>query len=639
MPECVKVVDTKGHLTFMNPAGLGMIEADSLEQVAGLPVLELIAPEYRDAFAQLHADVLLGESRQMKFEIVSIKGHRRWVETNAVPFAEGDHIVQLAVTRDVTERIQSDEKLRKLSLAVEQSPASILITDLQARIEFANESFYQSTGYDRDDIIGNNPKILQSGKTPVATYRDMWAALTEGKEWRGELYNRKRNGEEYVESAVITPLRNEDGQITNYVAVKNDITEKKQLIADLEAHRSNLELLVLQRTEELNAAKIQADTANVAKSAFLANMSHEIRTPMNGIIGMTNILRREGVTPQQAKRINTIDTSAQHLLSIINDILDLSKVEAGKLTLEELPVSISSIIANVSSILSERANTKGIHLLTEVGHFPHNLIGDPTRLQQAILNYVANAIKFTEKGSVTIRAIQEDETDDLVRIRLEVTDTGIGISPQTMSKLFTSFEQADNSTTRKYGGTGLGLAITRRLAELMDGEAGAISEPGVGSTFWFTVKLKKFGDGTTVVIHTDVGAEAELQQRFAGQRVLVTDDDPVNLEVAVIQIEAAGLIADTASDGVEAVESAQKVLYAAIFMDMQMPNLNGMDATRQIRTIPGYRHTPIIAMTANAYAEDKAQCLDAGMSDFLIKPFVPVELFSVLLKALKQRKD
>jgi CheY-like chemotaxis protein len=228
-----------------------------------------------------------------------------------------------------------------------------------------------------------------------------------------------------------------------------------------------------------------------------------------------------------------------------------------------------------------------------------------------------------------------------VRLRFEVTDTGIGISPDVLSKLFKAFEQADNSMTRKYGGTGLGLVITRRRVEIMGGEVGAESTPGVGSTFWFAVTLKRMAerreaDRAESPNHAD--AEAELRQRYSGQRILVVDDEPINREVALMQLEAVDLVADAAEDGVEAVALAQKNAYAAIFMDMQMPKLNGLDATRQIRQLPGYRSIPIIAMTANAFAEDRAQCIEAGMNDFLIKPFNPDELFATLLRALSRRE-
>ncbi len=419
-----------------------------------------------------------------------------------------------------------------------------------------------------------------------------------------------------------------------------NLLDREQLRKEVEMHRDHLEILVHTRTAELVDAKTEADAANRAKSNFLSNMSHEIRTPMSGIVGTVSILRREGVTPRQAVRLDTIDSSAKHLLAVINNILDLSKIEAGKVVMEEAPVDISALMANVASVLGERAGAKQIHLLIEAGPLPPSLLGDPTRLQQALLNYAANAIKFTEKGTVTLRARKLEESAEEIVVRFEVEDTGIGISPAAMCRLFSAFEQADNSITRKYGGTGLGLVITRRLAELMGGVAGAESTSGVGSIFWFTATLKKMNERRQLVAperEPAIDAETLVLQRHHGKRILVVDDEPINREVARFHLELVDLHVDTATDGAQAVSMAQERNYAAIFMDMQMPVINGLEATRQIRELPGYRQTPIIAMTANAFAEDKQRCFEAGMSDFLVKPFDPDTLFATLLRSLGRR--
>ncbi|MFT3849609.1 MAG: PAS domain S-box protein [Propionivibrio sp.] len=418
-----------------------------------------------------------------------------------------------------------------------------------------------------------------------------------------------------------------------------DITERKRSEAELEQHRHHLAKLVAARTAELAEAKDAAEAASLAKSAFLANMSHEIRTPMNAILGMVNVLRRSGVSPLQAERLAKINAATEHLLGIINNILDLSKIEAGKFVIDEAPVDPNDVLRTTGAILLERAQAKGLQLIVDADAFPQDyagcLFGDATRLQQALLNYATNAIKFTEQGSVSLRLRAQGNAGQALVVRFEVEDTGIGIGKDALPRLFDAFEQADNSTTRKYGGTGLGLAITRRLAELMGGSAGAQSVPGVGSTFWFTarlpVKKESVEEHTTTIVDS---AETLIRQRHRGRHVLIVDDDPMNLEVARYLLEDAGLVVNTAEDGLRAIVRVQDKDCAAVLMDVQMPTMDGLEATRRIRKIAGCRRIPILAMTANAFADDKANCLAAGMNDFVAKPFDPNVLFTTLLRWL-----
>jgi PAS domain S-box-containing protein len=550
--------------------------------------------------------------------------------------------------QDITERKQTEnalaEQRRIVELILEQSLAGYWDWWIQKNEEYLSPTFKKMFGYE-DNEMPNSPEAWQKIIFPE-DLPGVLAVFNSHVQSKGAIpfYNEVRY--RHKEGATVWVICtgqviewDQQGQPVRMIGCHIDISKVKQAEAEIRQLNAHLESRVVERTAALDIARKAAEAASIAKSAFLANMSHEIRTPMNGIIGMANVLRREGVTPQQAQRLDAIDTSAQHLLSVINNILDLSKIEAGKLTLEEAPVVVSSLLANVSSILADRVKAKRLHLLIETGHLPHQLLGDPTRLQQALLNYATNAVKFTETGTVTLRAFMQEETAESVQLRVEVQDTGIGIAPEAMARLFSAFEQADNSMTRKYGGTGLGLAITRRLAELMGGRVGADSTAGVGSTFWFTVKLKKGGEVAAAPTATadEVEAEVELRQRYAGQRILLVDDEPINREVVLMQLEDVDLLTDTAEDGEEAIAMARKTDYAAILMDMQMPKLNGVEATRQIRQLPGYQDTPIIAMTANAFAEDKAQCLAAGMNDFLSKPFSPEALFAILLRALSRR--
>lgn len=516
-PECIKILDAEGRLVQMNPAGLAMIEADSQEQVIGLPVIDVIAPEYQSAFAELHQKVMAGESVKMQYQVIGLKGGRRWLETHAVPMRRHGETVHLAVTRDIEERKKAER--------------------------------------------------------------------------------------------------------------------------ELEQYRHHLENLVDERTMALSIAKDNAESANRAKSTFLANMSHELRTPMNGIMGMIDLALHRASDARQIDQLTKAMLASRSLLGIINDILDISKIEADRLTLESIPFRLNSVLANLNSLMAPRLMEKQLQLVfdlpTDLGTLP--LIGDPLRLGQILLNLTGNAIKFTDTGSITISIRIEEAQPDAALLHFSVRDTGIGIAREELQRLFSAFEQADGSMTRKYGGTGLGLAISKRLAELMGGHIGVESEKGAGSTFWFTACFAiNRQPGSQDHSPVDSQAEVQLREHFAGTRVLLAEDEPINQEVSTGLLEEIGLTVDLAADGQQAVEMARNNDYRLILMDMQMPNLNGLEATQAIREIPGRQNTPILAMTANAFDDDRTRCFAAGMNDFITKPVDPEVLFTTLLKWLSK---
>lgn len=534
---------------------------------------------------------------------------------------------------DISVRHEAMKEANKLLRAVEQSPVSIVITDRNGTIEYVNPRFCQVTGFSREEAVGSNPRILKSGKTPKATYDQMWKTLLAGKEWRGELQNRHRDGEIFWEEVSISPIVLESGEITHYIAVKEDISKRKNLERRQEEHQAELERLVEKRTVDLRLALNAAHAADRAKSEFLANVSHEMRTPLNAVIGLSGLARKSVVDPRQLDYLEKINNAGQSLLEIINDLLDLSKIAAGHLQIECIPFSLRQsldrVLASSAQALAGKKLTLSSHFDSEL---PERVLGDPLRLQQILLNLVTNAIKFTSEGEITVRFLQRSRSADQVELRVEVSDTGIGLTETEISRLFQPFSQADASITRNFGGTGLGLSICRRLAELMGGEIGVLSLPGAGSTFW--VKLVFAVTGPSIARTAGASGKPDAQSiRYQNARVLVVDDQSINRQIARELLREVGIVCEEAETGLEAlnrIRQSSAGYYGLVLMDIQMPEMDGRTASRKIRELPQGKDLPIIAMTAHVMTHEKQASLDAGMNEQLGKPFVAEDLYQIV---------
>ena len=642
--DWVWTMDLGGRHVFTNSAGPAAM---------GYTIAEF---ETLDPRTLVHPDDLAAFDRELASATAEQRGWTnvvvRWrakggdhveFESNAAPLfdATGRLSGFQGIDRDVTERRRNAAALAESELryrtAFRISPDAISINRFEdGRFVDVNEGFEQMTGLARDAVVGRTLDLLG-----LKLDADDSARVREALDKGGECEN--------IEVRITRP---DGGRQTMLVSARTitlgghacvlsmirDITAMKRSAEELDRYRHRLEDLVADRTAQLLEARVRAEAASRAKSTFIANMSHEIRTPMNAIMGLTHLMQRAEASPAKLERLRRIDAAARHLLAIINDILDLSKIEAGKFSLEEEDFTLDGALEQVRALVADEALTKGLRLHVDAGVEPLWLRGDRTRLIQALLNYAGNAVKFTEHGSITIRARTLPDDGERILIRFEVQDTGIGVEPQKIPLLFEAFEQGDSSTTRKYGGSGLGLAITRRFARLMGGDAGASSAPGTGSTFWFTACLSPGQPAATKAAPVELGApDARLRLHRNGARVLVAEDDATNREVARELLEGIGFVVDAVPDGERALEMYSANDYDLVLMDVQMPGLDGLAATRAIRLRTDRPRVPVLAMTANVYAEDRRACADAGMDDFVAKPVNPDALYAILAHWLLPR--
>ena len=539
--------------------------------------------------------------------------------------AEYQRSLEALVASRTAELEARSEELRAagaLHHAILEAASSGVMLVRERRIEHCNRRLEELTGYQQGELLGQSTALLFAEPAEYEQAGEaIYTRLAEGRTYVGEYLGRRKDGQTLwlrVSARALDPQDLGKGSVA--------------LVEDISEQRASMQAMA-------EARRLAEDAART-KSAFLANMSHEIRTPMNAILGMANLLGRTELAAKQRDYLQKIESSGRHLLGIINDVLDFSKIEAGKLAIDPVEFRLEEVLSQAGALFAEAISNKGLALNVEVApELPQQFVGDPLRITQILVNYLNNALKFTERGEIAIRVSAPELGPDQALLRFEVADTGVGIAPEAAARLFRSFEQADGSTTRRFGGTGLGLAISKNLAELMGGEVGVDSVPGQGSRFWFSVRVGRVRSAAAAAPSTAPGTMVDAAAAdIAGARVLLVEDNLLNQEVAAELLAIEGVVVDLAENGEVALRRVQQASYELVLMDVQMPVMDGIAATKAIRQLPMLDKLPIVAMTASVMDEDRERCLQAGMNDHLPKPIEPQRLHELLRRWIAPRR-
>ncbi|MBU1012957.1 MAG: response regulator [Bacteroidetes bacterium] len=604
------------RIHFHNQKFAEILGYNKKTNLIGKPIMNFVAPESQKLVKEMVKRRENGQLDSTHYNFWGLKadGAKILIESlGGRIFIDGNPAVQGAL-RDITEMSTLDDQVRKLSRAVDQSPISIIITDLRGKIEYVNSSFLRTTGYNLNELIGKSSSILKTGHTKADEYKKLWQTILDGNEWKGQFLNKRKNGELFWEAASISPIKDQDGIITHFLGVKEDISERKRL------------------ENELIYAKEKAEEADKLKTSFLANMSHEIRTPMNAIMGFSNLLVDEGMTiDERLEYVDLINSNSKTLLKLIDDIFDIARIEAGQLNVTNSDFDFKNILLELHANFNQFTIKKGGDKLKFELVFPEveyegNIHCDPHRLKQILSNLIGNAIKYTEKGSIKLGYNIIPANASITRrpsLQFYVKDTGIGIPQNKMQLIFDRFRQADDSHTREYGGTGLGLAISKNIAQLLGGNLYAVSSVGKGSVFYLTIPLQ---EGKVEMPQSKI-PDAKPQLDWKTKTLLVAEDVESNFQLIETLLRRTGIKIIWVKNGEEAIATVQKTEgIDLILMDIQMPILNGYDATKAIKNT--HKNMPIIAVTAFALEGDKEKMLDAGCDDYIAKPIKSKELYT-----------
>ncbi|MBL4716652.1 MAG: PAS domain S-box protein [Bacteroidia bacterium] len=599
-----------GKLTYANKASKGLLEDWKCEVNQKLPA----------NIIQFALSALNSKTKK-EFEIDCRDQVFNLIFT---PIADENYVNIYA--SNITEQKRNQEIIAeseaKFRTVVESMGEGLIILNENDKIIYANNRMSEISGYSEKELSDKKLENLFLEQSQKEKYiKELKVSDNEITE-SFQLYLGRKNREKFWGKINLTPFKNSKGKITGKIGAITDITD----------------LIKTQRS--LTLAKNTAEQATKIKQQFLANISHEIRTPMNGILGMSYLLSKTGLDKEQKENLDALTTSAENLLVIINDILDISKIDAGKMTFEQTNFSINEILKNVKHILNYKARERSNQLVSNINaEVPEILLGDPVRLNQILLNLIGNAIKFTKNGRVAVNVVAGEKKNNSQTLKFSITDNGIGIPKNQISKIFDSFSQAEQSTTRKFGGTGLGLTITNKLIELQGGEIWVASKLNKGTTFTFTLPYKI--GATDVFIKEKMKGKSESLLSLRSIKILLVEDNPINLLLAKKVLSGWNCTADAAENGKIAIEKLNTCDYDLILMDLQMPVMDGYEATKHIRNKmdPTKNKIPIIAMTAHASADEVNKCLSIGMDDYISKPFIPQELNNKIVALVKDKLD
>ncbi len=611
-PDAI-IIYTDDKIVFVNEEGLRMTGAKSDEEIIGKSVLDFIHQDSKDSIIQRMKDVLLDNNASATVEerFVNFAGEAVDAEIKAIPTIYDHKIAVQVILHDVTDRKRTQEKIQQLSQAVEQSPVTIVITNTKGEIEYTNPKFTETTGYTFNEVTGKNPRVLKSGYTSPEEYQKMWQALTSGNEWHGEFHNKKKNGEFYWESASISPIVNAQGKTTHYIAIKEDITDKKNV------------------QEELLKAKERAEESDRLKLVFLANMSHEIRTPMNGILGFTELLKEPKLSgEEQQQYIQIIEKSGKRMLNIINDIISISKVESGQVDISLSETNVNEQIDYLKTFFKPEATQKGLQLIVakQLAEKDSIISTDKEKIYAILTNLVKNALKFTNSGSIKFGCIKKD-----TNLEFFVKDSGSGIPLSQQHIIFERFRQANETLTRTHEGSGLGLAISKAYVEMLGGKIWVESEEGIGSTFYFTIPFNDGYESQEKIAAAKEESTIKVDNKVKDLKVLIVEDDAISKLLITIAVKTYSKEILKVGTGFEAIETCRNNSdIDLVMMDINMPEMGGYEATKQIREFN--KDIVIIAQTANGMQSDRDDAIAAGCTDYISKPVNIASLSELIQK-------